>query len=583
MRKVAIIAFCLFLVSPLGIFAAAPASSASEAAAPESVVAVAPGPVSDQTWLYLDEHEGGIWGITACSLGNHPIKESARENLDFTLKSGIESGFPSAGELALSIIALVKLGENPRYYQKNDLLLPLFSHENIYADGLAGAYYALDAYQAIGSDDLPTTARNSPPTLVDYIVSSQQRSGGFAFMPGYEPDVRATANAISAIAPYSGLPHVATAIEKALVWLSAQQQNNAAMPADGKANCEATARTLMAIRQLGIAEDDPRFVKSEATLEDALGLFKNPDGGYSPITDTGSDVSVTETVVIALYTNEYGISPYLAPKNYPGYLPPPPPEPSSIFGRFIVGFVIVFGALYLVLILTTKIGKRWGYTPTLRKSGSPAPPSEDTKTLELHIPMKAELPDFSKISDKELFSGYQRSPDKKREPEKIPEENTPNTPDPNSEPHLPYIVFAPDDPEEETSPSVADITNVPDNSEEKNSSDVAATKDTPENPEEETSSVLADIADSPDSSDETSLDLADIEDTPENPVDESSSDLADISVAPDNSDEETSPDVAVIANAPDNLCEPNEPEITGEPGKPGEPSDLNNKDKNPPE
>lgn len=435
MRKVAIIALCFFLTSPVGAFAAEAPSSASEAPAPQSASAAAPGPVSDATWLYLDEHDGGIWSITACSLGNHPVKDVTRENLNFALRAGIESGFPSAGELALSIIALVKLGENPRNYEKTDLLLPLFSHENIYADGLAGAYYALGAYQAVGGDDLPTTARNSPPTLVDYIVSSQQRSGGFAFMPGYEPDVRATANAISALAPYSGLPHVATTIDKALVWLSAQQQNNAAMPADGKANCDATARALMAIRQLGVAVDDPRFVKSGATLEDALGLFSNPDGGYSPITDTGSDVSVTETVVIALYTNEYGISPYLSPKNYPGYVPAASPEPESVFSRFIVGFFIAFGAIYLVLILTTKIGKRWGYTPNLRKSGSPLPPSEDTKTLELHIQMKAELPDFSKISDKELFSGYQRSPDKRREQSKCSAE---------AEPDKAYIVFDPD-------------------------------------------------------------------------------------------------------------------------------------------
>lgn len=78
------------------------------------------------------------------------------------------------------------------------------------------------AYDAVG-EKIPESASNAPSGVIDYVVSSQTRSGGFALTTGRDPDVLMTAKAITALAPSRELPYVSASVEKAIDWLSASK------------------------------------------------------------------------------------------------------------------------------------------------------------------------------------------------------------------------------------------------------------------------------------------------------------------------------------------------------------------------
>ena len=98
----------------------------------------------------------------------------------------------------------------------------LYGYDNIFREGLESALYALISYDAANTQ-IPASARNSASAVIDYVVSSQQRSGGFAIASGREPDVKTTAQAVLALAPHTDIPYVNASVDKALSWLSAQQ------------------------------------------------------------------------------------------------------------------------------------------------------------------------------------------------------------------------------------------------------------------------------------------------------------------------------------------------------------------------
>ncbi len=395
LKRIAAAAACAILFFPTVIFA-----ESSEPLPPVS-------PAGQESWIYLDENPAGPQSIVAYSLGGRDVKENARQMLDITLESGMKDGFTSALELEYSILGLIKLGENPSSYNRTDLMSMLYGYDNIFREGLESALYALISYDAANTQ-IPASARNSASAVIDYVVSSQQRSGGFAIASGREPDVKTTAQAVLALSPHIDIPYVNASLDKALSWLSAQQNADGTFSLQATPDCEATALVLTAIRTAGVACDDQRFVKNGRTLTDALSAFA-AGGGYSPEPGGEADVAATEAAIIALYTNETGLSPYLPPQAYPNYTAPKT-DVKGVFIRFLFGFLGILLVLYLILILTTKIGKRWGKFPESKSQADKA--THDTQTLEINIPMKAELPNFDTLPSDTIYTHSPADPPK---------------------------------------------------------------------------------------------------------------------------------------------------------------------------
>lgn len=362
--------------------------------------------VSGQTWDYLDQNTPGEYSAVAYSLGGRAISEAAQSSVYAEVEFAQEKGFPSTYQLGQSIISLIKLGEDPQNYKKINLLSTLYTHKDRNRDGLTGACYTLLAYQAAQAN-VPTSARNSISSVVDYIVSSQQRSGGFAVTAGREPSVEITALAVLALSNHKNIPYVESAIRKAVNWLSLQQNANATFSDKGTPSCFATASVLIALRANGIALSDKRFVKNNADLLDGMNVFANTDGGYAPAIGAQSQADATELAVIAMHTNATGLTPVLPPAAYPGYVAPEQ-DGVVVYLKFFVGFAAMLGIVYLLLILTGKIGKRWGGNPPPKLPNPYEAQVDkqeiDTRTMEIHIPMQADLPDFDGIDEEENTS-----------------------------------------------------------------------------------------------------------------------------------------------------------------------------------
>ena len=158
------------------------------------------------------------------------------------------------------------------------------------------------------------------------------------------------------------------------------------------------------------------FFSGYNRLQTALDLFQNEDGGYSETLGGVSSPETTELAIIAVYTAESGTFPYYAPEYYLGYMPEPestsqPTEESPwfIYGKFFFGFILIFFLIYLLLLITVKIGK---FAEKKKLPGSLAAQAEKKNTafsedtIQMHIPMQAEIPNFDQIPEQESEMGH---------------------------------------------------------------------------------------------------------------------------------------------------------------------------------
>ena len=113
------------------------------------------------------------------------------------------------------------------------------------------------------------------------ILSLQKEDGGW-FITGKVSEVDATAMAVQALSlHYKNDTAVKIAVDKALVFLSSQQNSNGDFSNYGVPNPESAAQVLVALSSLGIdAKTDSRFIKSGNTLFDGINTYRLSDGSY---------------------------------------------------------------------------------------------------------------------------------------------------------------------------------------------------------------------------------------------------------------------------------------------------------------
>ena len=69
---------------------------------------------------------------------------------------------------------------------------------------------------------------------------------------------------------------------------------------DESVSSESISQVIVALAELGISLTDSRFVKNGNTLLDALLQFRQDDGGFSHLEDSGTDLLATEQAFYAL-------------------------------------------------------------------------------------------------------------------------------------------------------------------------------------------------------------------------------------------------------------------------------------------
>lgn len=214
-------------------------------------------------------------------------------------------------EYSRVIIALSALGRDARDVAGYDLTKPLGDYEKTIWQGLNGPIWAL---LSLDSRDYPMPQNPRAKTqatrqmYVDRILACQNPDGGWALNGGgadsvSDPDV--TGMALQALAKYQNQPAVEKATGEALDCMSKQQDSTGGYSGWGVKNSESCVQMLVALCELNIPLNDPRFVKNGKTLLDNLLTFRAQGGGFHhTIPASGSDQMATEQAFYALVAVE---------------------------------------------------------------------------------------------------------------------------------------------------------------------------------------------------------------------------------------------------------------------------------------
>ncbi len=141
--------------------------------------------------------------------------------------------------------------------------------------------------------------------IVDRLLSVELDEGGFAITgKTFSPD--ATAMALQALAPYTESENVNAVVERALNALSLHQTANGGFIAYGEENAESSAQVLIMMACLDISLDDPRFVKGENSVLDALLRYRCENGGFAHVMNGEISESASVQAYLALTALESG-------------------------------------------------------------------------------------------------------------------------------------------------------------------------------------------------------------------------------------------------------------------------------------
>lgn len=194
-------------------------------------------------------------------------------------------------EYSRVILALTAIGRDPSNVAGYNLLTPLGDFEKTIWQGLNGPIWALIALDS-GNYDIPkNTAAKTQATrqlYIDEILNNQMKGGGWSLTGTGDSDVDISAMALQALAKYQDQKAVKTATDKALTWLSKNQDSKGGFASWGTTNVESVAQVIVALCELGMDLNDSRFVKNGHTLTENLLSFRQANGGFYHVLD-GSD------------------------------------------------------------------------------------------------------------------------------------------------------------------------------------------------------------------------------------------------------------------------------------------------------
>lgn len=205
-------------------------------------------------------------------------------------------------EYSRTIIVLTAIGKNPTNVGGYNLLVPLADFEQTIFQGMNGPAYALLALDS-GNYEIPeNTAGTTQATrelYIDYILSKESPNGGWG-LAGGEGEIDITAMVLQALAKYREREDVSAAIDRALIFLSENQNDMGGYTAYGTDGSESVSQVIVALCELGIPINDERFVKNGRTLEDRLLDFMVEGEGFRHLLEEEPNIIATEQAFYAL-------------------------------------------------------------------------------------------------------------------------------------------------------------------------------------------------------------------------------------------------------------------------------------------
>ncbi|MFR8527947.1 MAG: prenyltransferase/squalene oxidase repeat-containing protein [Flavonifractor plautii] len=232
---------------------------------------------------------GGEWAVLGLARSGYDVPDSYYQDYYATVEAYVTAcdgklHDKKYTEYSRVIVALSSIGKDARNVAGYDLTKPLGDYEKTIWQGLNGPIWALIALDSAGYPMPENPEANVQATrqmYIDRILECQLPDGGWSLFGGTEaassgdgisdPDI--TGMALQALAKYQDQPEVARATKEALTCMSEQQSDDGGFASWGTANSESCVQMIVALCELGIELDDPRFVKNGNTMLDNLMTF----------------------------------------------------------------------------------------------------------------------------------------------------------------------------------------------------------------------------------------------------------------------------------------------------------------------
>lgn len=252
---------------------------------------------------------GGEWAVLGLARSGYAVPDSYYTTYYKTVEDYVKDKkgvlhSKKYTEYARVILALTAIGKDPRDVAGYDLTLPLGDYDKTLWQGLNGPIWALIALDA-GNYPMPenqsATTQATRQMYVDCILNRQNSDGGWSLQEGDSPsDPDITGMALQALAGYQDQAGVKAAVDQALICMSRQQRGDGGFSSWDGANSESCAQMIVALCELGLDLEDPRFVKNGNTLLDALLACRLSDGSFSHVPGGSANRMATEQALLAL-------------------------------------------------------------------------------------------------------------------------------------------------------------------------------------------------------------------------------------------------------------------------------------------
>ncbi|MDD4688412.1 MAG: terpene cyclase/mutase family protein [Eubacteriales bacterium] len=254
---------------------------------------------------------GGEWAVFGLARSGYTIPDSYfadyyRRIEEYVISSNGVLNQRKFTEYARLIVALTSIGKDPTNVAGYNLLTPLGDYESTTRQGINGAIWALIALDCKGYQMPVNPSAKTQATrdmYIEYILSRQLDSGGFTLRftgPDAQADVDVTAMVIQALSKHLYRSDIKDATDKALSCISAMQSENGGFSYLGIDNSESCIQAIVALCEMGISIDDPRFVKNGNTLWDNLLSYYSIGNGFSHNIGMQSNIMASEQGLYAL-------------------------------------------------------------------------------------------------------------------------------------------------------------------------------------------------------------------------------------------------------------------------------------------
>ncbi|MDR2358133.1 MAG: S-layer homology domain-containing protein [Oscillospiraceae bacterium] len=259
---------------------------------------------------------GGEWAVMELARSGYDVPETYYGDYYAAVEEYVEAcggvlHNKKYTEYSRVILALTAIGKDPSDVAGYNLLTPLGDYEKTIWQGLNGPIWALISldtgnYEIPHNPDAATQATRD--MYIDRILECQLPDGGFSLFGGTssapaassaDPDI--TGMALQALAKYQHRADVKRVTEEALAVMSEKQDDGGGYSSWGTSNSESVVQMIVALCELGIPLDDPRFVKKGGSLLDNLMTYYLPGSGFShTASGDGNNQMATEQALYAL-------------------------------------------------------------------------------------------------------------------------------------------------------------------------------------------------------------------------------------------------------------------------------------------